>query len=494
VIQHRLQAEFTQVQVDLAGQQDRKCPECNRLRGVHDYRSRTVDALFGICRLRVPRFRSCACGRAASSDTGNIEALLKGRATPELERVQAELGSRLSFRETARVLDLFVPASQPHNHRTVVNRLAKVADQIERWDAASPYRMSRADGSPISVFIDGANTRAVPGYQSRHFEIAMGRVVSPGRPPRQFAAASNVVTGKHEVVRAAMRAQGWLPGRDVTVFSDGDVGLQGIVLSATRQPVTHILDWFHLSMRLRHIEQAWEGLRHVEDLNIYLQDVAVDVPRLRHLLWSGYVREATKAVKNMLYQFEQHPSLRDASHKLKRLHVLISNLQTYLVQNATSIVDYCHRYWTGQPISSSPAQSAANSLVNARMNKKRQMRWSPTGPLPGLIGCCRSGQRLPTSASSKPSLPLRLDPHLFPAPQARRPCRWCGKSGSASGREIRRCGCLPRSRRHSPRGIPCPTRRFPAPRRGLRETRPRPDGRRNRCGRRPARPRGTRPR
>ena len=379
VIQRRLQEEFTQVQVDQAGQQDRKCPECPRLRGIHDYRSRTVHSLFGICRLRVPRFRSCACGRAASSDTGNIEALLKGRATPELERVQAELGSRQSFREAARVLDLFVPAPRPHNHRTVVNRLATVADQIEKWDAASPYRMNRAGGSAISVFIDGAYIRAVPGYQSRHFEIAMGRVVSPGRPPRQFAAAPNVATGKHEVVRAAMRAQGWLPGRQITVFSDGDVGLQGIVLSATRQPVTHILDWFHLSMRLRHIEQAWEGLRHVGDLNIYLRDVAVDVPRLRHLLWSGYVREATRAVKNMLYQFEQHPRFRDASHKLKRLYILIGNLKTYLVQNATSIVDYCHRYWAGQLISSSPAESAANSLVNARMNKKRQMRWSPAG-------------------------------------------------------------------------------------------------------------------
>lgn len=378
-IQGRLQEELAQFQVDQAGQQDRKCHDCDRLRGVHDYRSRTVHSLFGICRLRVPRLRSCACGRTARSDTGSIETLIKGRATPELERIQAELGSRLSFREAARVLDLFVPAAQPHNHRSVSNRLAKVADQIEKWDAASPYRMSRAGGSPISVFIDGAYIRAVPGYQSRHFEIAMGRVVSPGRQPRQFAAAPNVATGKHNVVRAAMRAQGWLPGRDVTVFSDGDVGLQGIVISATRQPVTHILDWFHLSMRLRHIEQAWEGLRHVGDLNIHLRDVAVDVPRLRHLLWSGYVREATRAVKNMLYQLEQHARLRDASHKLKRLYVLIGNLQTYLVQNATSIVDYCHRYWSGEPISSSPAESAANSLVNARMNKKRQMRWSPAG-------------------------------------------------------------------------------------------------------------------
>jgi len=348
-IQRRLQETLTQAQADQACQQDRRCRDCNRLRGVHDYRSRTVHSLFGICRLRVPRFRSCACGESARSGTGNIQNLLNGRATPELERIQAELGSRLSFREAARVLDLFVPATTSHNHRTVSNRLAKVADQIEKWDAASPSRISRAGGSPVSVFIDGAHIRAVPGYQSRHFEIAMGRVVSPGRRPRQFAAAPNVTTGKHDLVRAAMRAQGWLPGRDVTVFSHRDVGLQSIVLSATRQPVTHILDWFHLSMRLRHVEQTWEGLRTVGDLSIYLRDVSFHVPRLRHLLWSGYVREATRAVKGMLYQLEQYARLRDANHKLKRLYVLLSNLQNYLIQNKTSIVDYCQRYWVGQP-------------------------------------------------------------------------------------------------------------------------------------------------
>jgi len=377
-IQHCVQKELTQFQVDQASQHDRKCHDRDRPHGVHDYRSRTIYSLFGICCLRVPRFRGCVCGQTTRYGS-SIETLLNGRTTPELERIQAELGSRLSFREAARVLNLFVPAARPHNHRTVRNRLAKVADQIEKWDLASPYRISRASDSAISVFIDGAYIRAVPGYQSRHFEIAMGRVVSSGRPPRQFAAAPNIATGKNDAVGAALRAQGWMPGRDVTVFSDGDVGLQGIVLTATRQPVTHILDWFHLSMRLRHIEQACEGLRHIGDLNIYLRDVAVDVPRLRHLLWNGYVDEATRAVENMRHQLEQYVRLQDINHKLKRLSALISNLQTYLAKNKRSIVDYCRRYWSGQPISSSPAESAANSLVNARMNKKRQMRWSPIG-------------------------------------------------------------------------------------------------------------------
>ncbi|WFU05740.1 ISKra4 family transposase (plasmid) [Rhizobium sp. CB3171] len=378
-IQRRLQGKLTQFQTDQATQRDRKCQDCNRPRQIHDYRSRTIHSLFGTCSVRVPRWRSCECGATSRSGAGHVETLLDGRATPELERIQPELGSRLSFREAARVLDIFVPAARPHNHRTVSNRLGKVADEIERWDVASPYRISRAGKSPVSVFIDGAYIRAVPGYQSRHFEVAMGRVVSQGRAPRQFAGAPNIATGKHDILRAALRAQGWLPGRDVTVFSDGEVGLQSIVLSATRQPVTHILDWFHLSIRLRHIEQAWEGIRHLQDLNVHLRDVAVHVPRLRYLLWSGYVREASEAVMQMLAQLDQHPGLRDAAGKLRRLCELINNLGTYLVQNAASIANYCRRYWSGLPISSSPAESAANSLVNARMNKKRQMRWSPIG-------------------------------------------------------------------------------------------------------------------
>src|SRR5690606_29278959 len=36
--------------------------------------------------------------------------------------------------------------------------------------------------------------------------------------------------------------------------------------------------------------------------------------------------------------------------------------------------------WASRPAPSSPAECAANSLVNARMNKKRQMRWSPVIP------------------------------------------------------------------------------------------------------------------
>jgi len=181
VILQRVQAEQTQFQVEQCGMRDRECTGCERRRAIHDYRKRSIHTLFGICQVRAPRLRPCSC--LAPHDTvpaSRLMALMAGRTTPELERVQAELGARLSFREASRILDLFVPAARPHNHKSVRNRLARVADQIETKDLSSPHRMSRVGPGPMSVFIDGAYIRAVPGFQTRHFEIIMGRVDTDG--------------------------------------------------------------------------------------------------------------------------------------------------------------------------------------------------------------------------------------------------------------------------------------------------------------------------
>jgi hypothetical protein len=44
-----------------------------------------------------------------------------------------------------------------------------------------------------------------------------------------------------------------------------------------------------------------------------------------------------------------------------------------------SLIDYGRPHRAGEPTSSSRAESTVNQLVNACMNKRRQMRWSPVG-------------------------------------------------------------------------------------------------------------------
>lgn len=241
---HQLQLHLVQDQVDQASAFDRTCGGCGSKRILHDRRRRVVATLFGRVAVRQPRWRPCRCGRNEADASNRVRALLSARATPEIVRIQAELGARLSFREAARVMGLLLPASTAANHTGVRRRLAKTADRLQARDDASPHRMSLARGSPIVVTLDGAHVRAVPGYQARHFEVTIGRVEAEGRAARHFAVAPNVPASRSGTIANALRAQGWLPGREVVVLSDGDPALVGAVQSATRGSVAHILDWF----------------------------------------------------------------------------------------------------------------------------------------------------------------------------------------------------------------------------------------------------------
>ncbi len=51
----------------------------------------------------------------------------------------------------------------------------------------------------------------------------------------------------------------------------------------------------------------------------------------------------------------------------------------YPTLNEAALMDYGRRYRAGLRIAGSGAESVVNSLVNARMNTRRQMRWSPHG-------------------------------------------------------------------------------------------------------------------
>lgn len=161
---HQLQLRLVQDQVGQASALDRTCAGCGSKRVLHDHRCRVVATLFGRVAGRQPRWRPCRCGRYEADAPNRVRALLSARATPELVRMQAELGARLSFREAAPVMGLLLPASTAANHTGVRRRLAQTADRLQARDDASPHRMSFARGSPMVVTLDGAQVRAVPGF------------------------------------------------------------------------------------------------------------------------------------------------------------------------------------------------------------------------------------------------------------------------------------------------------------------------------------------
>jgi len=239
------------------------------LRPLKDRRTRRLQTLFGTVEVGAPRFKVCRCRPSATQELARtvspVCALLTARCTPELERVQAELGARTSFRDAARILETLLPAS-PANQEGVRNRTHAVALRLEAADRQAatevtavrnePDEAAAADEHRPIVMLDGAYIRAVPGHQVRNFEAICGKVEHEGHSTRRFALVRSVAEQPHALLRAALRDQGWREGDAVTAISDGDPALPALVRSATGGPVEHILDWFHLSMRVHHVSRS----------------------------------------------------------------------------------------------------------------------------------------------------------------------------------------------------------------------------------------------
>ena len=128
----KLQVIMVQSQVAEYAACHRVCPQCRVPQPLKDRRARRLQTLFGTVEVEAPRFRVCRCRPLAPTAAVTLSpvcALLTARCTPELERVQAELGARTSFREAARILEALLPAS-PANHEGVRNRTHVAA---RRW-------------------------------------------------------------------------------------------------------------------------------------------------------------------------------------------------------------------------------------------------------------------------------------------------------------------------------------------------------------------------
>jgi len=406
----KLQASMLCGQVATYAARHRLCPECRARQPLKDRRARRLQTLFGTVELEAPRFKLCRC-RLTTPVAGGVLfspvcALLSARCTPELERVQAELGACTSFRDAARILGTLLPSS-PASQESMRNRTHAVALRLETADrqaTAEVMAVQRESDKAVAaderrpvVMLDGTYIRAVPGHQTRNFEAICGKVKREGHSTRRFASVRSVTEPPHVLLRAALLDQGWRDSDAVTVISDGDAALPALVRSATGGPVEHILDWFHRSMRVQHVEQVMRGLCALEPLPLAPLDQAqIDAERVRHLLWHGHHEKAYEALGRITGWAKDAAMLNYPAMepRAKRLFARCTELRGYIESNEGALICYGQRYRTGKPISNSRAEGTVNQLVSARMNKRRQMQLLPRAP----TAYFRSGPRCWTDA------------------------------------------------------------------------------------------------
>jgi hypothetical protein len=158
--------------------------------------------------------------------------------------------------------------------------------------------------------------------------------------------------------------------------------LPSLIRNATNGdgPVKHIPDWWHISMRVQHVEAAVQGL--VQTQGFVGNPALFQRPAkgLRRWLWHGRARVAETCLRGLMHDCasfaEEPPAVRAAA---ARVQARCETLNTCLANTMESRVDYGRRCRNGLPVSSSRAEGSVDDIANARMGKRRRMRQSPKG-------------------------------------------------------------------------------------------------------------------
>lgn len=164
------------------------------------------------------------------------------------------------------------------------------------------------------------------------------------------------------------------------MLSDGDPALPRLVRNATNGNVKHILDWWHISARIRHVETTFYTLlSRIE--NSGTSDVEVLVERLRWRIWNGQTQRALEEL-GILFRYAMQArecTAGEISEAALSAAARTMALQTYLLHNLSALVDYGRRRRQGKAVSTSRAEGLVNEIANVRMGKKQRMRWSRRG-------------------------------------------------------------------------------------------------------------------
>ena len=230
-------------------------------------------------------------------------------------------------------------------------------------------------------------SRRTTGQQQRRSwlsEAICGKVEHEGHVTRRFASVRSVAGQPHALLRAALLDQDWREGDAVTAISDGDPCCRR--WCARRQAAQWSTSWTGSTFpcACSTSSRSWEacvpwGCRPLPRSTVF--GSTLKPRRLRHLLWNDHHEKACEALGKIASWAKDVIVLNIPVIKAKarRLIARCAELHGYIESNEGALIDYGQRHRAGKPISTSRAEGTVNQRVSARMNKRRQMRWSHRG-------------------------------------------------------------------------------------------------------------------
>jgi hypothetical protein len=368
-----LQREIVAAQARAHAARRPECRSCGTACRLKDYRRREIATLFGRVTVRLPRFRCAGC---ATSATG-VEWPPHVRSTPELDRLRAQLSALLTYRTAAALLGQVFPVDAGRDPESLRRHTFKVAEKLPVPATVQPATPAEA----IVVTLDSTFVRSREEGE-RHLEVRIGNVETATGGRQVFGAVAKTDTDLVALIRGNLDAVGRTKNTVLAAFTDGCPGLRRILLDAgvTELP---ILDWFHLAMRLQHLTRIAGNLPADNPERAAAKAVIVEeVERLRWRLWNGKAKDAgisIDRIRAVMHRFQGEADGRRSVAPSSKLWTALRALNDYLTGQSDWLVDYAERHRAGRRVGTALTEGTANFLVNRRMAKAQQMRWTRRG-------------------------------------------------------------------------------------------------------------------
>lgn len=388
------------VKEQIAGylRQQRHCPQCAKNRKSKGARRITLRTLFGSIAVASPRLHSCLCQVETTSTFSPLADLLAEHTLPELLFLETKWAALMSYGLTTALLQDVLPIDESLQAVTVRNHLFKVAERVEQsLEKEQPlfffdgnprdWENLPAPDGPLSVGIDG-------GYLRQRgkgcFEVIAGKSISSFArndqaadiPSQCFAFVQTYDEKPRRRLFEVLHSQGLQANQQVTFLSDGAENLRDLQRCMSPE-AEHILDWFHVSMRLTVLNQMSLGLPEIivgeDDDRFELRaPMQKHLERLKWFLWHGNLYQAFELFDEATDELELALSEKPGE-KLKKFARTFEEFETYIRRNHGCIPNYGERHRQGERISTGFAESTVNQVISKRMSKKQQMQWSQRG-------------------------------------------------------------------------------------------------------------------
>jgi hypothetical protein len=283
----------------------------------------------------------------------------------------------MPYRVAADLLEQLFPIDAGIDPETLRRHTLKVGEAVADRAAIRPETAASA----ITVTLDSTFIRSREDGE-RHLEVRVGNVETKSGARQVFGAVAKTDTDIRVLIRRSLDAIGRTEGTELTAFTDGCPGLRHILADAgvAERP---ILDWFHIGMRLEHLKQIAGALTTGSPSRVTAKAVIVrEVERLHWRIWNGKAknaRESIDLIRAVMHHFQGEPGTQKSVAPSRKLWTALHALDGYLSGQSAWLVNYAERHRAGLRVGTAITEGTANFMVNRRMNKSQQMRWSRRG-------------------------------------------------------------------------------------------------------------------